>query len=128
MTGDTDLQALVTILQNAIEWYEASEKGVTISPAAAEGILAILRALPHSTPKGRPKPWTYFDEQHALKALLADAKVNELAREMARRTGQSEPSARRRLREMKASDRLKELRKAATRKKAAAKKKKGVQK
>jgi hypothetical protein len=117
MTGDTDLQALVTILQNAIEMYEPSEQWVSITPAAAEGILAILRTLPHSTPKGRPKAWTYFDEQHALKALLRDEDVNEIARDMARRTGQKTITARRRLREMKQSDRLKKLR--ANAKKAA---------
>ena len=101
MTEDTDLQALVTILQNAIEMREASEQLVGISPAVAEGILTILRALPKSRPKGRPTEWTYFDEQHALRALLRGAEVNELAREMVRRTGQEESSARRRLRQMK---------------------------
>ncbi len=94
MTEDTDLQALVTILQHAIETHEPSEPLIGISPAVAEGILTILRALPKSRPKGRPMEWTYFDEQHALEALLADWEVNELAREMARRTGQEGDAAR----------------------------------
>jgi len=102
MTEDTDLQALVTILQNAIEWHEpGKEPGVIISPAAAEGILAILRDLPKSTPKGRPTAWTYFDEQHARKELLGGAGTSELTREMVRRTGQDAKSAKRRLLELK---------------------------
>jgi hypothetical protein len=117
---DTDLQALVTILRNAIEMHEpGKDPGVIISELAAMGILAILEDQPHSSPKGRPSEWSYFDEQHAWRELLRDANVSVLARQMVRLTGQKKISALRRLREMKASEHFRKLQ---------AKAKRGVQK
>jgi hypothetical protein len=99
-------------LRQLLEWLgalmrttEAQDK-IEISHAAAAEIVAILSSLPAGK-AGRPKLWTFEIEISAIFKMLDGTPINVLAREIAKETGQLEPSARRRLRALKNSRRFK---------------------
>ena len=68
---------------------------------AAE-IVAILSSLPEGK-AGRPKQWTAETEIHAIFGMLNGVPVKQLARDIAKETGQPMTSAERRLRALKKS-------------------------
>jgi hypothetical protein len=82
---------------------------ITIPNSAAAEIVAILSSLPPGK-AGRPKQWSLKTEIRAIFSLLSGTPVNFLAREIAKETGQPEPSARRRLQELKKSSQFKNWR------------------
>lgn len=82
---------------------------ITIPHSAAAEIVAVLSSLPPGK-AGRPKRWSLEIEIHAIFSLLRGTRVNVLAREIAKATGQPESSARRRLQELKKSSQFKNWR------------------
>ena len=114
MKVEMSVATLINILEGAgaVASRPASDEPCdwfTIPSTAADALLDILHALPNATP-GRPKGWTHSIELHAVIGLLYDRPVMLIAREIAAMTGQSVPTARRRLQEMKGGSRLKKLR------------------
>ena len=79
---------------------------ITIPYWVVGEIVAALSSTPAGK-AGRPKCWTAEIESRAILRLLDGRPVNALAREIAKETGQSESSARRRLRQLKKSSRFK---------------------
>ena len=75
---------------------------IEIPHSAAAEIVAVLSSLPLGK-AGRPKLWSLDTEIRAIFSLLDGKSVKALAREIAKETRQPEPSARRRLQELKKS-------------------------
>jgi hypothetical protein len=98
-------------LRQLLEWLGAlmlftdRRDNIEISHQVAAEIVAVLSSLPEGK-AGRPKAWTYDTEILAVFDMLWGTPLNALAKEIAKKTGQPEPSARRRLQELKKSRRF----------------------
>ena len=99
-----ELRRLLEVLGAQVRTTDPKDE-ITISHAFAASIVAVLSALPEGK-KGRPKQWTYETEIDAIFRMLGGAKVNALAREIAKETDQPVTSAVRRLRALKKSRRF----------------------
>jgi hypothetical protein len=99
-----------TFLLPAVERDERwrSDKQVCIPAEVADALVAILLSLPRSR-AGRPKLWSFDIEDRVLTGLINDKPIRALAREISRATGQPSGSVRRRLQEIKAGGRIREL-------------------
>ena len=85
---------------------EPDDDKIEIPRSAAAEIVAILSSLPPGK-VSRPKLRSLETEMHAIFSLLNGTKVNALAREIAKDTGQPKSSARRRLQQLKNSSQFK---------------------
>jgi hypothetical protein len=103
-----DLHRLVDWLTLKVQMTEQPDD-IAIPHQTAKEIVAALRATP-AYKAGRPKCWSEDLEHLAIFRMLDGQPVNELAREIAAKTGQNEASARRRLRQLKASSRFRDWR------------------
>jgi hypothetical protein len=98
-------------LRQVLEWLGAQllmiepHDKIEISHVMAKEIVAILSSLPPGK-AGRPKQWTHETEIRAVLRMVDGTPVKQLAREIAKETGQPKTSAERRLRALKKSPRF----------------------
>ena len=104
--GDKEsLRDLLVWLHVAMRNTDPHDK-IEITHSAAAEIVAILSSLPPGK-VSRPKLRSLETEMHAIFSLLNGTKVNALAREIAKKSGQPKDSVRRRLQELKKSSHFK---------------------
>jgi len=83
-------------------------KYIRVPAPLADMITAALLSVPQK--RRRPKLWSRAIEARAFGGLLEGEPINALAREIAAATGQSLPTARRRLQQMKINRQIEEMR------------------
>ena len=102
---DEELRQILEWLGMQLLMTDTNEKIKITYPMAAK-IVAFLSAS-RAGKAGRPKEWKDETQIRAVFDMLNGAEVNELAREIAKETGQNARSADRRLRALKKTPRFK---------------------